>query len=103
MPLRFLLGAAEAGFFPGVIVYLSHWFRYEDRTRAKSWFMMTQPLSVVVGTPISRWILENIHWHGLPGWRWVFILEGVPSIALGVFALFLPDRSRAASALAAGR
>ncbi len=44
---RFLLGAAEAGFFPGVIVYLSHWFRYDDRTRAKSWFMMTQPLSVV--------------------------------------------------------
>jgi ACS family tartrate transporter-like MFS transporter len=90
---RFLLGAAEAGFFPGVIVYLSHWFRYEDRTRAKSWFMMTQPLSVVVGTPISRWILENIHWSGQPGWRWVFFLEGVPSIALGIFGLFyLTDR-----------
>ena len=91
--VRFLLGAAEAGFFPGVIVYLSHWFRYEDRTRAKSWFMMTQPLSVVVGTPISRWILENIHWSGQPGWRWVFFLEGVPSIAMGIFALFyLTDR-----------
>ncbi len=90
---RFLLGAAEAGFFPGVIVYLSHWFRYEDRTRAKSWFMITQPLSVVVGLPVSRWILENIHWQGLPGWRWVFFLEGAPSIALGIFALFyLTDR-----------
>ena len=90
---RFFLGAAEAGFFPGVIVYLSHWFRYEDRTRAKSWFMMTQPLSVVVGTPVSRWILENIHWQGLHGWQWVFILEGVPSILLGVVALFyLTDR-----------
>ena len=90
---RFLLGAAEAGFFPGVIVYLSHWFRLEDRTRAKSWFMMTQPLSVVIGTPISRWILENTHWHGLPGWRWVFMLEGVPSILFGVIALFyLTDR-----------
>jgi MFS transporter, ACS family, tartrate transporter len=90
---RFFLGAAEAGFFPGVIVYLSHWFRYEDRTRAKSWFMMTQPLSVVVGTPLSRWILENIHWSGLHGWRWVFILEGVPSILLGIVALFyLTDR-----------
>jgi ACS family tartrate transporter-like MFS transporter len=90
---RFALGAAEAGFFPGVIVYLSHWFRYEDRTRAKSWFMMTQPLSVVVGTPLSRWILENIHWHGLDGWRWVFFLEGIPSILCGIIALYyLPDR-----------
>lgn len=90
---RFLLGAAEAGFFPGVIVYLSHWFRYEDRTRAKSWFMITQPLSVVVGTPLSRWILETVHWHGLHGWRWVFILEGIPSVLCGMFALcYLPDR-----------
>ena len=85
---RFMLGAAEAGFFPGVIVYLSHWFRYEDRTRAKSWFMMTQPLSIIVGTPLSRWILENVHWQGIHGWRWVFILEGVPSIFFGVIALF---------------
>ena len=90
---RFLLGAAEAGFFPGVIVYLSHWFRYEDRTRAKSWFMMTQPLSVIVGTPLSRWILETVHWHGLHGWRWVFFLEGIPSILCGIAALYyLPDR-----------
>jgi MFS transporter, ACS family, tartrate transporter len=90
---RFLLGAAEAGFFPGVIVYISHWFRYEDRTRAKAWFMVTQPLAIVVGTPSSRWILENIHWAGLSGWRWVFILEGVPSIAFGIIALcYLTDR-----------
>lgn len=90
---RFILGAAEAGFFPGVVVYLSHWFRPEDRTRAKSWFMMTQPLSVVVGVPLARWILETVHWNGLPGWRWVFILEGVPSIAVGLFGLFyLTDR-----------
>jgi ACS family tartrate transporter-like MFS transporter len=94
---RFFLGTAEAGFFPGVIVYLSHWFRYEDRTRAKSWFMMTQPLSVIVGTPLSRWILENIHWQGIHGWRWVFILEGVPSILFGVVALFyLTDRPQQA-------
>jgi len=90
---RFILGAAEAGFFPGVVVYLSHWFRPEDRTRAKSWFMMTQPLSVVVGVPLARWILETVHWNGLHGWRWVFILEGVPSIAVGLFGLFyLTDR-----------
>lgn len=90
---RFLLGAAEAGFFPGVIVYLSHWFRAEDRTRAKSWFMVTQPLSIVVGTPLARWILETVHWQGLHGWRWVLILEGAPSILLGIFAWFyLTDR-----------
>jgi ACS family tartrate transporter-like MFS transporter len=90
---RFLLGAAEAGFFPGVIVYLSHWFRDEDRTRAKSWFMITQPLSVIAGIPLARWILENIHWRNLHGWRWVFILEGAPSILLGIAALFyLTDR-----------
>ncbi len=90
---RFLLGAAEAGFFPGVIVYLSHWFRAEDRTRAKSWFMVTQPLSIVVGTPLARWILETVHWHGMHGWRWVFILEGAPSVLIGIFAFFyLTDR-----------
>jgi MFS transporter, ACS family, tartrate transporter len=90
---RFFLGAAEAGFFPGVIVYLSHWFRYQDRTRAKSWFMMTQPLSIVIGTPLSRWILEQVHWHGVAGWRWVFIVEGLPSVLCGVLALYyLPDR-----------
>ena len=91
--VRFFLGAAEAGFFPGAIVYLSHWFRVEDRTRAKAWFMMTQPLSVVVGTPISRWILENVHWGGMAGWRWVFVLEGLPAVVVGIVALFyLTDR-----------
>ena len=91
--IRFLLGAAEAGFFPGAIIYLSHWFRYEDRTRAKSWFMITQPLAVVVGTPLARWILQSIDWHGLRGWQWVFILEGLPAVACGIFALYyLPDR-----------
>src|SRR5579883_2105548 len=54
---RFLLGAAEAGFFPGVVVYLSHWFRQEDRARSKSYFMVMQPMAVVVGTPIARAIL----------------------------------------------
>ncbi|HVW84014.1 MAG TPA: MFS transporter [Bryobacteraceae bacterium] len=91
--VRFLLGAAEAGFFPGVVVYLSHWFRQEDRSRAKAWFMISQPLSIVIGLPISRWILETVHWHGLAGWRWVFILEGIPPIILGLITLrYLTDR-----------
>lgn len=91
--LRFLLGASEAGFFPGVIVFLSHWFRAEDRARAKALFMISQPISVIVGLPLSRWILENVHWYGLSGWRYVFILEGFPSILLGIVTLFyLTDR-----------
>lgn len=95
--LRLLLGIAEAGFFPGVIVYLSHWFRYEDRARAKAYFMVTQPLAVALGIPVSRWIMENITWGGLAGWRWVFILEGVPPVLMGLVTLwFLTDRPQQA-------
>jgi ACS family tartrate transporter-like MFS transporter len=91
--LRFLLGAAESGFFPGVIVYLSHWYRSEDRARAKTYFMMTQPLAIVIGFAASRWILETVHWQGIASWRWVFILEGIPPVLLGVFSYFyLTDR-----------
>lgn len=91
--LRFLLGTAEAGFFPGVVVYLSHWFLRHDRAAAKAWFMIAQPLSVVIGLPVSRWILETVHWYGLPGWRWVFILEGIPPVVLGFITLrYLTDR-----------
>jgi ACS family tartrate transporter-like MFS transporter len=96
--LRLMLGIAEAGFFPGVIVYLSHWYRVEDRARAKAWFMVTQPLAIALGVPISRWILENVSWSGLAGWRWVFILEGVPPILMGFVTLwFLTDRPAAAT------
>jgi len=91
--LRLLLGIAEAGFFPGVIVYISHWFRLEDRARAKSYFMIAQPLAIALGVPISRWILENIAWGGLAGWRWVFILEGLPPVVMGLVTLwYLTDR-----------
>jgi MFS family permease len=95
--LRLLLGISEAGFFPGVIVYLSHWFPAQDRTRAKAYFMLTQPISLALGLPLSRWILENVHWHSLPGWRWVFFLEGAPCVVLGfVTWWFLTDRPRQA-------
>lgn len=91
--LRLLLGIAEAGFFPGVIVYLSHWYRPEDRPRAKGYFMVSQSIAIALGIPISRWILENIHWAGLPGWRWIFILEGALPFFMGIITFWnLCDR-----------
>lgn len=84
---RFLLGAAEAGFFPGVIVYLSHWFIQEDRAKATSNFMGAIPLSFVIGSPFAGWILSH-NWMAVEGWRWLFILEGIPAILLGAVAFF---------------
>jgi len=89
---RFLLGAAEAGFFPGVIVYLSHWFIYRDRATALARFMSAIPIAYILGGPLAGKIL-GIQWLGIPGWRWLFFLEGVPAILLGMATLFLlPDR-----------
>jgi len=89
---RFLLGAAEAGFFPGVIVYLSHWFIYQDRAKAVARFMSAIPIAYILGGPIAGAIL-GVHWLGLPGWRWLFLLEGAPAILFGIATLFvLPDR-----------
>ena len=88
---RFLLGAAEAGFFPGVIVYLSHWFIYQDRAKAVARFMAAIPIGFMLGGPIAGSILR-VHWAGIPGWRWLFLLEGIPAVVLGFLALFvLPD------------
>ena len=84
---RFLLGAAEAGFFPGVIVYLSHWFIQEDRAKATGNFMAAIPLSLIIGSPVAGWILGH-NWFMVQGWRWLFFLEGVPAILLGIAALF---------------
>jgi ACS family tartrate transporter-like MFS transporter len=88
---RFLLGAAEAGFFPGVIVYLSHWFIPEDRAKAGARFMSAIPIAYILGGPVAGTIL-GVHWLGHPGWRWLFLLEGVPAIVLGITTIFvLPD------------
>jgi sugar phosphate permease len=98
---RFLLGAAEAGFFPGVIIYLSHWFIYEDRAKAIARFMSAIPIAYILGGPLAGIIL-GINWLGIPGWRWLFLLEGVPAILLGIATLFLlPDRPNDASWLRA--
>ena len=97
---RFLLGAAEAGFFPGVIVYLSHWFIYEDRAKAVARFMSAIPIAYILGGPLAGAIL-GMNWLGTPGWRWLFLLEGVPAVILGIVTLFvLPDRPNEASWLA---
>jgi MFS family permease len=97
---RFLLGAAEGGFFPGVVVYLSHWFIPEDRAKAASNFMCAIPLSFVLGSPFAGWILSH-QWLAVEGWRWLFLLEGIPAIVLGAVAFFfLTDWPRDASWLA---
>ena len=89
---RFLLGAAEAGFFPGIIVYFSHWFRYEDRAKAVAMFMAAIPVANIIGSPVSG-LLLGVHWFGLSGWRWLFIIEGAPAIIFGVVTIFyLTDR-----------
>ncbi|MGC1321328.1 MAG: MFS transporter [Candidatus Udaeobacter sp.] len=89
---RFLLGAAEAGFFPGVIVYLSRWFIQEDRAKATSNFMAAIPVSLVIGSPVAGWILSR-NWFAIEGWRWLFFVEGIPPVLLGTVAFFfLTDR-----------
>ncbi len=89
---RFLLGAAESSFFPGMIVYLTHWFRQQERSRAIACLYAAVPTSALLGSPLAGALL-GIHWLNLAGWRWLFILEGIPAIILGVITLFyLTDR-----------
>ena len=90
--LRFLLGAAEAGFFPGVIFYLRSWFPASSRARVLALFMTAGPISGVIGGPISGALLEWNHRGGLAGWQWMFLLEALPAIVLGLVAgMYLPD------------
>ena len=80
--MRFVLGAAEAGFFPGIILYMKRWFPASARATAVAWFMTANPLAGVVGSPISGSLL-GLHGGGLAGWQWMFLLEGLPAILLG--------------------
>ncbi len=92
--LRILLGIAEAGFFPGIILYMSYWFPERERARAVAWFMLASPLSGVINGPISGALLRYTDkvW-GLAGWQWLFLVEGIPAIVLGfVTWWFLTDR-----------
>jgi D-galactonate transporter len=96
--LRFLLGLAEAGFLPGVIYYLGNWYPTSARARAVSWFMLAIPLAPVLGGPLAGVILGLDGWHGLEGWQWLFLLEGLPAVLLGVVVLFYltdaPEQAR---------
>jgi D-galactonate transporter len=95
--VRFFVGAAEAGFFPGVIVYLTHWFRYQDRAKAVAVFYAANPISYIIGSPLAG-LLLGISWLGLRGWRWLFIIEGIPAVLFGVITIFYltdwPDKAR---------
>jgi MFS transporter, ACS family, tartrate transporter len=85
--VRVILGAAEAGFFPGIIVYMTHWFRAEDRAKAGAFFMTAIPVANIVGSPVAGWLL-GVHWLGMQGWRWLFIVEGIPAVVFGVVTYF---------------
>jgi MFS transporter, ACS family, tartrate transporter len=87
--LRLLLGAAEAGFFPGVAFYLGTWFPAQYRTRMIAWFMVAIPVSSVIGGPISGWLLTMNGVGGIAGWQWMFLLEGLPVVLIGVSLLWL--------------
>ena len=93
--VRFLLGVAEAGFFPGVILYLTYWFPLEYRARIIAAFMVAIPVSLAVGAPLSTAILQMDGLGGLKGWQWLFIIEGVPTVLFGlVFLTVMPDKPR---------
>jgi MFS transporter, ACS family, tartrate transporter len=87
--MRFLLGAAEAGFFPGVMLYLTYWFPREYRGRIIALFTVAIPISGFLGSPLSTALLAVDGWFGLRGWQWMFIIEGVPSVVLGVVCLLV--------------
>jgi ACS family tartrate transporter-like MFS transporter len=98
---RVLLGLAEAGFFPGMVLYLTYWIPKTDRARAGALFMTAAPIAMIVGAPVSAALLALDGWLGLRGWQWLFLIEGLPAVLLGIVTLFfLTDRPEQAEWLA---
>ena len=87
--IRFLLGVAEAGFFPGIILYLSFWFTKDAIAKSYAVFIAAMPIALVIGSPVSTWIIQFVDWCGIAGWRWVFILQGTLAVVAGICTLIL--------------
>ena len=99
--MRFLLGLAEAGFFPGIVLYLTYWIPAHERARNGALFMMAAPVAILVGAPLSEALLRLDGLYGFEGWQWLFLVEGLPAVVLGVLALVvLTDRPEQAGWLA---
>jgi len=91
--LRFLLGVAEAGYFPGIMLFLTYWFRQRDLAHTVALFLTANAVANVVGAPLSGIILDQVHWFGVSSWRWLLILQGIPAILGGISTYFLlPSR-----------
>src|SRR5215469_10894580 len=100
--VRFLLGLAEAGYFPGILLYLTYWFRQRQLAQTVALFLTANPVANVLGAPLSGVILDQVHWLGLSSWRWLLILEGSPAVVGGLLTYFLlPNRPADAKFLTA--
>ena len=100
--VRFLLGLAEAGYFPGIVLYLTYWFPHREQARAFALLVTANPVTTILGAPVSGFILDHVHWFGISSWRWLLILEGTPAIVCGVLTYFLlPSRPHEATFLSA--
>ena len=100
--MRFLLGLAEAGYFPGILLYLTYWFPQREQARVIALLLTGFPVTIILGAPVSGLILDHVHWLGLSSWRWLLILEGLPAIVLGLLTyLVLPSHPRDAKFLGA--
>jgi ACS family tartrate transporter-like MFS transporter len=102
MIARILLGIAEAGLFPGLLLYLTLWFRGRERGRAIATLALAQPIALIFGSLTGGWILDHVHWFGMSSWQWVFVLQGVPAVLIGVVTfLWLPNKPADAKFLTA--
>jgi MFS transporter, ACS family, tartrate transporter len=87
--LRFVLGLAEGGYFPGVALYLTYWFRQREQAQCIALFLAGLPASNMIGAPLSGWILDHVHWMHWPSWRWLLVVEGLPAILFGIATYFI--------------
>jgi ACS family tartrate transporter-like MFS transporter len=87
--LRFLLGVSEAGFFPGIIIYLTYWFRTKEQATTVAFFTAAIPVSYLIGAPLSTWVMDHASWLGLSGWRWMLLFEGGPALIAGILNFWI--------------